>query len=184
MVTAKRLGIAEQFVLRSADPRDRPREYAVKQGLARVVDIIGVAGGMVRPLKWMDAVAMRRIPLATPSRPVTRTLGQRIFRRSTMTFRLTNAARQIIALARKAEAEGRTTANSMHAYQLRRRLDARLSAVGNQISDKPLTSRDDLLTLALAGLYASDARHALVKVILRAGSINRKATPYTLRTKR
>ena len=50
--------------------------------------------------------------------------------------------------------------------------------------DKPLPSPDDLLTLALAGLYASGARHALVKVILRSGKINRKATPYTLRAKR
>jgi hypothetical protein len=82
--------------------------------------------------------------------------------------------RQIMSLVRQAEAEERATGHPVGAYYVRQRLDQRLSALADRIADRPYPSRDDFLTLALAGWYASGARHALVRTLLRAAGIDPK----------
>jgi hypothetical protein len=82
---------------------------------------------------------------------------------------------QIVALVRAAQAEERAAGSAMQAYSVRQRLDRQISALADRIADRPQTSRDDQLTLALAGWYATGARHALIRAVLRAGGINPSA---------
>ncbi len=88
---------------------------------------------------------------------------------------------EIMALVREAEAEERAAADPVQAYHVRQRLDQRLSALADRIGDKTNPSRDDLIALAFAGWYASGARHALVRAILRAGGIDPGAPNLGLR---
>lgn len=81
-------------------------------------------------------------------------------------------ARQILALVHEAKAAERAARDPMLAYSMRQRLDEQLSALAERIAGKRTPSPDDLLDLALAGWYATGARPALVRAILRAGGID------------
>ena len=109
------------------------------------------------------------------SRPVKPKHTARKSRKPPITFRLTGEARQIAALARKAQAEERAIGSAVRGYQARRQFDQRLTQFANRIAGKPRTLRDDLLALALAGRHAPGARDTLVKAILRTSGINPEA---------
>lgn len=79
---------------------------------------------------------------------------------------------QVMQLVHEAETEERAAADPVQAYHVRQRLEQRLSALAERVAEASNPTRDDLLALALAGWYASGARHALVRAILRAGGID------------
>jgi hypothetical protein len=79
---------------------------------------------------------------------------------------------QVMQLVHEAEAEERAAGDPVQAYHVRQRLEQRLSALAERVGAASNPTRDDLLALALAGWYASGARHALVRAILRAGGID------------
>jgi hypothetical protein len=82
------------------------------------------------------------------------------------------AIAEVMQLVREGETEERTAGDPVQAYQARQRLEQRLSALADRIGQTGNPSRNDLLALALAGRYASGARHTLVETILRAGGID------------
>ena len=124
------------------------------------------------------ANSIRHTPRAKASRPAKRTPAKRKSTKPAITFRLTGEARQIAALARQSQAEerkGKGGGGAVLGYQARRQFDQRLTRLADRIAGKPRALRDDLLTLAIAGWYATGARDTLVKAILRASGLNPQA---------
>jgi hypothetical protein len=121
------------------------------------------------------ANSIRHTPRAKASRPAKRTPAKRKSTKPTIAFRLTGEARQIAALARKSHAEERGAGGAVLGYHARRMFDQRLTRLADRIAGKPRALRDDLLTLAIAGCYATGARDTLVKAILRASGLNPQA---------
>ena len=122
------------------------------------------------------AHSIRHTPRAKASRPAKRTPAKRKSTKPAIAFRLTGEARQIAALARKSHAEEpKGAGGAMLGYQARRQFDQRLTRLADRIAAKPRALRDDLLTLAIAGCYATGARDTLVKAILRASGLNPQA---------
>ena len=122
------------------------------------------------------ANSIRHTPRAKASRPAKRTPAKRKSTKPAIAFRLTGEARQIAALVRQSQAEERKGGGgAMLGYQNRRQFDQRLTRLADRIAGKPRALRDDLLTLAIAGWYATGARDTLVKAILRASGLNPQA---------
>jgi hypothetical protein len=122
------------------------------------------------------ANSIRHTPRAKASRPAKRAPAKRKSTKPAIAFRLTGEARQIAALVRQSQAEERKGAGgAMLGYQNRRQFDQRLTRLADRIAGKPRALRDDLLTLAIAGWYATGARDTLVKAILRASGLNPQA---------
>ena len=119
-----------------------------------------------RRLKTRGRDARSPRPKVKPSRPARNATTARKPCCSTI------GTRQIMALIREAKAEELATRDPMQAYSVRQRLDQRLSALAERIAESPRASSDDLIALALAGWYASGARLALVRTVLRAGGID------------
>lgn len=127
-----------------------------------------------RGLNVPDPRGRRRRRKPAPSKPKRNPVRVRGPRGGAIggSFGASIAMGEITALVREAEAEERAAADPVQAYHVRQRLDQRLSALADRIGGKADPSRDDLIALALAGWYASGARHALVRAILRAGGID------------
>lgn len=115
------------------------------------------------------------MPRAKASRPAKRPPVPRKSSKAAISFRLTGEARQVAALVRQSQVDERGEA--MRGYHARRVFDLRMSEIADRIAGKPRALRDDLLTLALAGWYATSTRETLIKAILRAGGINPQS-PY------